>query len=271
MALLSPLSSSSSSSHLISPPFCPNFQIPRHLSFPSSISPRKSLNLVVVSSSSSNLCEDEKTLDKTFWKIHETFSEDELWAAACLRVRSFYQFQPSTFAVEDHTKYLAEHEFEALKERFSDNGEDRVVVGSLDLNQYIRLPDEITGSKPKGNGAEFARAYLSNVCVAMELHRNGLSYALVAELKELPICMSMLPLTMNQQRICTGGFDEPAWQARFLDRPRRILLWLGLPISYNLRRWGVQDCNLVDAVERFFHAYFKVDRDLQASVVNALT
>lgn len=23
--------------------------------------------------------------------------------------------------------------------------------------------------------------------------------------------------------------DEPAWQARFLDRPRRILLWTGLP------------------------------------------
>lgn len=23
--------------------------------------------------------------------------------------------------------------------------------------------------------------------------------------------------------------EEPAWQARFLDRPRRLLLWLGLP------------------------------------------
>lgn len=23
--------------------------------------------------------------------------------------------------------------------------------------------------------------------------------------------------------------DEPAWQARFLDRPRRILLWFGIP------------------------------------------
>lgn len=23
--------------------------------------------------------------------------------------------------------------------------------------------------------------------------------------------------------------DEPTWQARFLDRPRRLLLWTGLP------------------------------------------
>lgn len=28
--------------------------------------------------------------------------------------------------------------------------------------------------------------------------------------------------------------DEPAWQARFLDRPRRLLLWTGLPITYEL-------------------------------------
>lgn len=28
--------------------------------------------------------------------------------------------------------------------------------------------------------------------------------------------------------------DEPAWQARFLDRPRRLLLWTALPISYQL-------------------------------------
>lgn len=28
--------------------------------------------------------------------------------------------------------------------------------------------------------------------------------------------------------------DEPAWQARFLKRPRRIILWFGLPNPYNL-------------------------------------
>lgn len=29
------------------------------------------------------------------------------------------------------------------------NGEDRVVVGTLDLNQCMRLPEEITGMKPE--------------------------------------------------------------------------------------------------------------------------
>ena len=35
----------------------------------------------------------------------------------------------------------------------------------------------------QGIGADFLRAYLSNVCVAKELHRNGLGYALVAKSK----------------------------------------------------------------------------------------
>jgi hypothetical protein len=35
----------------------------------------------------------------------------------------------------------------------------------------------------QGIGADFARAYLSNVCVAKELHRNGLGYWLVAKSK----------------------------------------------------------------------------------------
>lgn len=35
----------------------------------------------------------------------------------------------------------------------------------------------------QGIGADFARAYLSNVCVAEELQRNGLGYALVAKSK----------------------------------------------------------------------------------------
>lgn len=113
---------------------------------------------------------------------------------------------------------MAEREFEALKERiagkrdefrrvscinatvplskisnlsddlcssckFSYNGEDRVVIGTLDLNQCLRLPDEIVGKKPEGIRADFARAYLSNVCVAAELHRNGLGYAVIAKSK----------------------------------------------------------------------------------------
>ncbi|XP_062164794.1 GCN5-related N-acetyltransferase 7, chloroplastic isoform X2 [Alnus glutinosa] len=161
---------------------------------------------------------DTNPIDKSSLNLAEAFSEEELWAAACLRVRSFYEFRPSAYGIRDHRRYLAEREFEALKERvagiregfrrvscinatlpmsqisnfaddlcseckFSDNGEERVVVGTLDLNQCISLPEEITGMKPEGIGADFARAYLSNVCVAKELHRNGLGYWLVAKSK----------------------------------------------------------------------------------------
>ncbi|KAL0404382.1 UNVERIFIED_CONTAM: hypothetical protein Sradi_2079000 [Sesamum radiatum] len=157
-------------------------------------------------------------INRSLLSVSETCSEAELWAASCLRVRTFYDFKEQTFGIEDHKRYLAEREFEALKERvagkrkgfrrvscinatlpmssllnvsddlctsckFSQNGEDRVVVGTLDLNQCISLPDEITGMKPKGIGADFARAYISNVCVAKELHRNGLGYELIAESK----------------------------------------------------------------------------------------
>ncbi|XP_024025707.1 uncharacterized protein LOC21405807 isoform X2 [Morus notabilis] len=172
----------------------------------------------------SSLCTDNQTIppssaiDRSAVSVAEAFSEDQLWAAASLRVRSFYEFNPSSYRIEDHKKYLTEREFEALKERiagrreefrrvscinatvplsqisklsddlcasckFSSNGEDRVVVGTLDLNQCIRLPDEIVGKKPQGIGADFARAYLSNVCVAAELHRHGLGYAVIAKSK----------------------------------------------------------------------------------------
>ncbi|KAK6136274.1 hypothetical protein DH2020_029973 [Rehmannia glutinosa] len=205
-------------------------------------------------------------INRSFLSVSETCSEDELWAAACLRVRTFYDFNQQTFGIEDHKRYLAEREFEALKERvagkrkgfrkvscinatlptslvlnvsddlcaackFSQNGEDRVVVGTLDLNQCISLPDEITGLKPKGIGADFARAYISNVCVAKELHRNGLGYELIAESKRVAEDWA-------KNLYIKSGFtlesDEPAWQARFLDRPRRLLLWTALPISYQL-------------------------------------
>ncbi|CAH8272285.1 unnamed protein product [Arabidopsis lyrata] len=71
--------------------------------------------------------------------------------------------------------------------QFSDGIEDRVVVGSLDLNQCRWLPDEIAGTKPEGIGVDFARAYLSNVCVAKELHRNGVGYKLIDKSKRVGI------------------------------------------------------------------------------------
>ncbi|XP_027331827.1 uncharacterized protein LOC113847136 isoform X1 [Abrus precatorius] len=215
-------------------------------------------------------------IDTTLLTIAESFYDDELWAAASLRVRSFHQFRPDTFGVQDHTRYLAEREFEALQERvsgkrmgfrrvscinaslplshiatlshdlcssckFSANGEDRIVVGTLDLNQCLSLPDEIVGMKPEVVGTDITRAYLSNVCVAKELHRNGLGYALLEKSKLVAHDWGITDLYVHvavdnepaKKLYTKSGFvyetDEPAWQARFLDRPRRLLLWTGLP------------------------------------------
>ncbi|KAG4187304.1 hypothetical protein ERO13_A08G096462v2 [Gossypium hirsutum] len=123
-------------------------------------------------------------LDKSWLAVAEASEEDQLWAAACLRVRSFYDFQDSSYGIHDHKRYLTEREFVALKERiagkrkgfkrvscinatlplsqlsssandlcaackFTSNGEDRVVVGTLDLNQCLWLPEEIAGTKPE--------------------------------------------------------------------------------------------------------------------------
>ncbi|XP_059636119.1 GCN5-related N-acetyltransferase 7, chloroplastic isoform X2 [Cornus florida] len=207
----------------------------------------------------SHLCTQETlTIDKSAFNLAEAVSEDQLWATACLRVSSFHDFQ-HTFAKEGRGRaseeFLASmllfhyHKLQPFQMiyavNFSDNGEDRVVVGTLDLNQCLRLPDEIIGMKPKGIGADFARAYLSNVCVAKELHRNGLGYALVAKSKMVAENWGISDLYVHvavnnepaKNLYMKSGFiyenDEPAWQARFLDRPRRILLWFGLPHTYD--------------------------------------
>ncbi|XP_065851123.1 GCN5-related N-acetyltransferase 7, chloroplastic [Euphorbia lathyris] len=228
----------------------------------------------------SNICTPHE-VDKSSLIIAETEAEDQLWAASCLRIRSFHDFQPSTYGVQDHKKYLVEREFEAVKERiagkrtgfrrvscinatlplsqvsnlsdelcaeckFNDNGEERVVVGSLDLNQCLRLPDEITGNKPEGMGADFARAYLSNVCVAKELQRQGLGLELVEKSKTVAKEWGITDLYVHvavdnapaKNLYLKSGFiyenDEPTWQARFLDRPRRLLLWLGISTMQDL-------------------------------------
>ncbi|KAK2412670.1 Acyl-CoA N-acyltransferase (NAT) superfamily protein [Trifolium repens] len=230
------------------------------------------------SASSTNICTQK--IDTSLITIAESFYDDELWAASSLRVRSFNEFRPDTFGLQDHAKYLAEREFEALKERisgkklgfkrvscinaslplshisglyddlcssckFSANGEDRIVVGSLDLNQCLSLSDEIVGMKPEvsASGADTTRAYLSNVCVARELHRNGLAYELLEKSKLVARNWGITDLYVHvaidnepaKKLYMKSGFvyesDEPAWQARFLDRPRRLLLWMGLSIT----------------------------------------
>ncbi|KAL4571320.1 hypothetical protein LXL04_018078 [Taraxacum kok-saghyz] len=228
-----------------------------------------------VASQQQELCSEVERIriDKSALKIEEACSDAELWATSRLRVRSFYDFK-STFGIEDHKKYLAEREFEALKDRlsgtkegekvscinatllssqtsfpeelcssckFSDNGEDRIVIGSLDVNQCMSLPNEITGMKPKEIGGGFARAYLSNVCVAKECQRNGIAFLLVEKSKLVAKNLGISDLYVHvavdneaaKNLYMKCGFvyesEEPAWQARFLDRPRRLLLWMGLP------------------------------------------
>ncbi|KAK9059509.1 hypothetical protein SSX86_020213 [Deinandra increscens subsp. villosa] len=212
-------------------------------------------------------------IDKSALKIEEACSDSELWATSLLRVRSFYDFK-STFGIQDHKKYLAERELEALKERvagskegekiscinatlpfsqsksfpeelcssckYSHYGEDRVVVGTLDINQCLSLPNEITGMKPKGNEGDIARAYLTNVCVANECQRNGLGSLLVEKSKSVAQDWGISDLYVHvavdnepaKNLYMKCGFvyesEEAAWQARYLDRPRRLLLWIGL-------------------------------------------
>lgn len=39
------------------------------------------------------------TVDTSLLNVAEAFSEDQLWAASCLRVRSFYNFAPTAYAI----------------------------------------------------------------------------------------------------------------------------------------------------------------------------
>ncbi|XP_010913599.1 GCN5-related N-acetyltransferase 7, chloroplastic isoform X4 [Elaeis guineensis] len=233
-------------------------------------------------STASHLCEREAlTLDGGSLSVKESSLEEELWAAVRLRVRTFYEFKTESCGIEDYTRYLTEREFEALKDRiagkriglkrvscinatlpispflasadelcsackFSNNGEERVVVGTLDLNQCLRLTDELTGKRPEVLGSDIMRAYLSNVCVAKELQRNGLGYALVSKSKKVAREWGISDLYVHvavdneaaQKLYQKSGFvyenEEPAWQARFLGRPRRFLLWADLTQN-NLR------------------------------------
>ncbi|KAL6659182.1 hypothetical protein ACP70R_003222 [Stipagrostis hirtigluma subsp. patula] len=207
--------------------------------------------------------------------VREFVTLDELRAAVRLRVRTFYEYAVDTVGAEDHRKALAEREFQALQDRISgkmicfqrvscingtvplspsmmsaedlcsackfvEDGEERVVVGSLDLNQCLWLPDELTGQRPGVNEDNNTRAYLSNVCVAKELQRNGLGYALVDKSKKLAREWGITDLYVHvainnvagQKLYEKSGFvyesEEPAWKARFLGRPRRLLLWLDM-------------------------------------------
>ncbi|KAF6982563.1 hypothetical protein CFC21_000942 [Triticum aestivum] len=152
--------------------------------------------------------------------IREFVTLDELHAAVRLRVRTFYEYARDTVGAE-----------------FVEDGEERIVVGSLDLNQCLWLPDELTGKRPGVTESSHTRAYLSNVCVAKELQRCGLGYALVDKSKKLARITDLyVHVAINneaaQKLYIKSGFvyesEEPAQQARHLGRPRRLLLWLDM-------------------------------------------
>ncbi|XP_020572369.1 uncharacterized protein LOC110019131 isoform X2 [Phalaenopsis equestris] len=216
-------------------------------------------------------------VDLSLSSLNECFLDEELHAAVRLRIRTFYDFNQSCGA-EDYKKYLTEREYEALKERvagkkigfkrvscinatlpsstslrsfaelcssckFSVDGKDCVVVGTLDVNQCLRLADELIGKKPEGIGPDLKRGYLSNICVAKELQRNGLGHALIAKSKNVARHWGITDLYVHvavdneaaQKLYERSGFiyenEEPAWQARFLGRPRRFLLWADLRLA----------------------------------------
>ncbi|CAL9088025.1 unnamed protein product [Musa textilis] len=221
-------------------------------------------------------CQQETlALDAASLAVKECESNDELLAAVRLRVRTFYDEFDQSSGDQDQRRHLEEREFEALKDRidgkrigfkrvscinatlplspllghadglcsactFSQNGEDRVVVATLDINQCLKLADELTGKRPEALGAGLMRAYLSNVCVAKELQRNGLGFAIVSKSKAVARRWGINDLYVhvavdNEAALKLygkSGFvyenEEPAWQARFLGRPRRFLLWADL-------------------------------------------
>ncbi|URE26553.1 FR47-like protein [Musa troglodytarum] len=132
----------------------------------------------------SHLCEQERlAFDRSFLSVGEAMSDDELWSAIHLRVRTFYNFNES-YGIEDYKAYVAKREFEGLKDRiagktmgyrkascinatlpisayggsidelcsickFSKKEGDRVVVGTLDINWCLQMADELTGKRPK--------------------------------------------------------------------------------------------------------------------------
>ncbi|RWW89398.1 hypothetical protein BHE74_00001649 [Ensete ventricosum] len=72
-----------------------------------------------VQPAASHICEQERpAFERRFLSVGEAMSDDELWAAIRLRVRTFYNFNES-YGIEDYKAYVAKREFEGLKDRIS--------------------------------------------------------------------------------------------------------------------------------------------------------
>lgn len=186
-------------SSLFSSPPIPSSAFPSYSSLTSNFHAISNLRTQIQSSAAStNICTQK--IDTSLLTIAESFYEDELWAAASLRVRSFNNFPPDTFGLQvslpfftflnmkfqpsnfkraclncdkrasfirsdirlcilcfvfvkfcqDHARYLAEREFEALKERVSGKktGFTRVscINASIPLSHISALHDDLCSS-----------------------------------------------------------------------------------------------------------------------------
>ncbi|QHO08159.1 uncharacterized protein DS421_14g470100 [Arachis hypogaea] len=74
-------------------------------------------------------------------------------------------------------------------------------LSSNSLQQCLSFPDEIAGTKPELNEPDITRTYLSNVCIAEQLHKNGLGYALLEKSKLVTYDW----VTMERYALCTSG------------------------------------------------------------------
>ncbi|CAM6093618.1 unnamed protein product [Calypogeia fissa] len=202
-------------------------------------------------------------------------TEEKLRAAATLRARSFYSYPEgrSRDALVMHQQMKAEDEWTTLTRKvggmepgykrttcvvavcpLSDvldtstdllqshckislsRAEECVVVGTLDINQGLLLPGELSGDHPQGLDAEHRRAYLSNVCVAKEVRRRGVGLLLMQYVKKTVKLWGISDLYVHvvvdnisaRQLYEKAGFiyekEEAVKDARSMCRPRRYLL-----------------------------------------------
>lgn len=118
-----------------------------------------------------------------------------------------------------------------------DSARSQQVVGTLDLNQGLKLPsEELIGHLPK-QSSRLQRAYLSNVCTATARQRQGIAAEMIQAAAEDAIkqgveCLYVHVAHDNHAAMhlyCTRcGFhqeqSESEGYARALSRPRRYLL-----------------------------------------------
>lgn len=207
--------------------------------------------------------------------FHEGRSPELIRAAAYLRALSFYTYPEGRTeeALKLHRKMKTDDEFTALTSKVAGleqgykrivcilalyplscldnrsivdlhpalkvtfaNGEEHVLVGSLDLNQGKVLPGEIVGNKPEGLDADRERGYLSNVCVAPLMRQRGIGVALLQHAQNIAQHWGITSLYVHVvatndaavKLYNKGGFqlekEESASEARRHARPRRSLL-----------------------------------------------